>query len=266
MTINIRLLLALPLFAVLTGCIAFPVKFGEKEPFSDDALAFIEIGQSTKEDIAATMSRPMRFMDGNLWLYARTRREANWEVISLIPGFEGEGTTGNFDYRFLVIRFDDSNVVAGYETSSSNDGKGCNRSGVCRVNYTYMLDAPEEESRAIKQFESPANHCGAYVYGMRSSVVPITLDNRQIGTVFDSRRFIFEQLDPGVHQLKAAYVADGPTEFTCAPGSNVFFEIDTRRRGFLGKRFETEVTQKSSSEGRQAIAKRDWILGSSDST
>ena len=49
------LLLALPLVISLSACIAFPTQLPDEKPFKDEKLAFIEIGKTTKEEIATAM-------------------------------------------------------------------------------------------------------------------------------------------------------------------------------------------------------------------
>ena len=262
-----RLLAALPLIAVLPACIAVPVGLGGEEPFPDEQLAFIEIGESTKEDIATVMPQPMQFRDGNTWLYVRTRKEANWLVVGItLDGDAWETTSGSFDLRYLEIKFDDSGIVAGYETSSS-EGSGCNRSGVCSIRgFDHMLVAPDGEDQVVKQFDQPADRCAVYVYGKPSRAMRIELDDRQIGGLFDRNYFIYEQTGPGSHQLDGDYVSNGPIEFVCPEGSSVFLEVKKKWCGLFGDCGQplVEVAQKDASEGREAIARRDWIMTASD--
>jgi len=269
MTTTIRLLFVLPLLAALSACIALPLESGGEEPFSDKRLAFIEVGKSTKEDIEEAMYSPKQYLDGDIWLYAQTRREAKWWIISFAPSGVGEATTGGVDYRFLVIRFDDSGVVSGYEASSSNSLDGCNRSGVCRAGSAYMLVAPEDKNRAVKQIDIAADRCGVYVYGARSDEAPIFIDRQHVGLHFSRKGFVFEQLDPGTHQLKVTnnnYSSGKTQEFSCTAGNPVFFEIRTKRRGFFGGRYDVELAQTGDSEGRQAIDKRKLMLAASSSS
>jgi len=232
-------------------------------------LTFLEIGKSSKEDIAAAMPEPMQFLDGSTWLYARTRKEANWLVVGIkLDGDAWETTTGSFDLRYLVIRFDDSGVVAGYETSSSG-GSGCNRSGVCSIRGSdHMLVAPEEEDQMVKRVDLPPDRCAVYVYGKPSRAMRIELDDRQIGGLFDRNYFIYKQTGPGSHQLDGNYLSNGPIEFVCPEGSSVFLEVKKKWCGLLGDCGQplVEVTQKDATEGWQAIAKRDLIVTVSDST
>lgn len=272
-----RYLFALPLFFALSACVVVPTGGGGEEPYAAERMATIEIGKSRKEDVAAVMPQPIQFLDGTLWLYPRQRRESRWTTVTFIGvpdswlpnqknkrdkvfGPSEPSTSGNVDYRYLVIRFDDNDVVAGYITSSMESPVGCSQSGVCRLEGTYMLAAPQDENRAVKSFDTPADRCGVYVYGMQSRIVPFTLDNRRIGKTYDDKRFLFEQVEPGTHELKAAYTSHGPIKFDCAAGDAVFFEVNTRRLGFFGDEFEAEVTQRSAAEGQQAVATRDWML------
>ena len=79
------LLLALPLLNSLSACI-IPLGRVHEEAFKDEKLAFIEIGKSTKEEIAKTMSdfpmetdegkvrvnlTPQKFRGGDWWPHGR---------------------------------------------------------------------------------------------------------------------------------------------------------------------------------------------------
>ena len=89
-------LLGLPLVISLSACIAFPIQLPDEEPFKDEKLAFIEIGKTTKEEIATAMSvfpmekdegeasvklTPKKFRDGDWWLYTQTRKETKEPLI-----------------------------------------------------------------------------------------------------------------------------------------------------------------------------------------
>ena len=285
------LLLALPLLISLSACIGFPIQLPDEEPFKDEKLAFIEIGKTTKEEIATTMSdfpmetdegevrvklTPQKYRGGDWWLYAQTREELKWLMI----GPQDVGTIGDVDYRFLLIKFDNNGVVAEYELSSS-EGDGCDRYGICVRESHYMLLASEDEDRVVKQFDIPADRCGVYVYRKpavygESAAVPIRLDGRRVGWLLNKKQFFFWQLDQGVHQLAphSPGVSDQPpnqlgglegttekwhVEFSCAAGDMYFFELTLKRSGFFRKRFWT-MEQRDAVEGRKAIGKRQLTL------
>lgn len=285
MTRITRLLTALSLLAVLSACTplsvestALSVERGGEEPFEDEKLAFIEIGKSTKEDIAAAMPGPMQFLDGKTWLFARTRKEAQSSYVSTYQdtksGQKVEIAIGDVDFRYLVIRFDDNGVVSGYEASKSEYMTGCNRSGVCNLaGSTYMLLAPETEDLAAKQLDQPANSCGVYMYGNPSDAVEAMLDRRPIGGIFDKNYYIFQQTRPGQRQLIVSLLHEGPADlnasidFNCDAGSSVFIEVKMRSCKLLehcGRFTTVAVSEKEASDGRQAIADRDLILPADD--
>ncbi len=266
------LLLTLPLVISLSACI-IPGPGGDEEPFKDDKLAFIEIGKTTKEEIATAMSdfaikthewgdsewdegevrvklTPQKYRGGDWWLYARTRQERKWAVIGAIDGEE----FGDVDYRFLLIKFDNNGIVTGYELSSS-EGPGCNRYGVCVRWPRYRLLAPEDEDRVVKQFDIPADRCGIYVYGKPKSVFPIYLDSHRVGWLLNKKHFLFWQLDQGVHQL-------ANNKFSCAGGDLYFFEVNRKSSGFFTTRYRTwiEIEQPDAVTGRKAIGKRKLTL------
>jgi hypothetical protein len=268
----------------LSACIAVPIELGDEEPFNNEQLAFIEIGKTTKEEIAAAMSEyaveraedetsveltPRKFRDGNWWLYVRTRKEAKWFYV--LSGYYGgeAGTTGDIDYRFLLIKFHNNGIVAGYELSSS-EGYGCNRSGICVRESRYMLLAPEDEDRVVKQFDIPEDRCGVYVYGKPKpespilSSIPIRFDGHRIGWLSDKKQFFFLQLDQGAHQLATHspnLLDQRPIEFSCAPGGLYFFELMPKRSGdFRSRSFWIEIEQRDAVKGRKAIRKRHLTL------
>lgn len=268
-------LLALPLIISLSACI-FPIQLPDEEPFKDEKLAFIEIGKTTKEEIATAMSdfplktdegevrvklTPKKFRGGDWWLYAQTREEL---VLAWAGGVDAEVLFGDFDYRFLLIKFDHNGIVAGYELSSS-EGSGCNRYGVCVHLSLYTLLAPEDEDRVVKQFDIPADRCGIYVYGKPKYTVPITiwLDGHLVGWLLDKKQFFFWQLDQGVHQLRPYRpgVADKRSiEFSCTAGDLNFFELKETSNGFFSRRSWIEIEQPDAVTGRKAIGKRRLAL------
>ena len=259
------LLLALPLVISLSACIVLPVERGGEEPFKDEKLAFIEIGKTTKEEIATVMLdftikmnerearvklTPQKYRGGDWWLYARTRQERKWLMIGV-----GEAEEfGDVDYRFLLIKFDNNGIVAGYELSSS-EGSGCNRYGVCVRESRYTLLASKDEDRVVKQFDIPADRCGIYVYGKPKSVFPIYLDGHRVGWLLNKKQFFFWQLDQGVHQL-------ANNKFSCAGGDLYFFEVNRKSSGLFTTRYRTwiEIEQPDAVTGRKAIGKRKLTL------
>ena len=257
------LLLALPLVISLLACIAFPTDLPDEDPLKDEKFAFIEIGKTTKEEIATAMSdfpmktdegevrvklTPQKYRGEDWWLYAQTREELKWVIIGMNDAEE----MGGVDYRFLLIKFDNNGIVAGYELSSS-EGYGCNRYGVCTLGSSHTLLASEDEDRVVKQFDIPADRCGVYVYGNPKSAISIWLDFYRVGRLLNKKQFFFWQVDQGVHQLNH-------DKFSCAGGDLYFFEVNRKTGGFFSTRFWIEIEQPDAVTGRKAIAKRRLTL------
>ncbi len=268
------LLLALPLVISLPACIIL-TQLPDEEPFKDEKLVFIEIGKTTKEEIATAMSdfametdegevrvklTPQKYRGGDWWLYAQTREELQWTVLA---GTDAE-VIGDVDYRFLLIKFDNNGIVAGYELSSS-DGYGCNRYGVCVRWPRYTLLAPEDEDRVVKQFDIPADRCGVYMYGKPKYGAPVVIlfDGHGVGSILDKKQFFFFQLDQGYHHLfhhSPGFSDQRSFVFRCAAGDLYFFELTPKSSGFFSVRFSIEVEQRDAVPGRKAIAKRRLTL------
>lgn len=270
------LLLALPLVISLSACIVIPVEPGDEEPFKDEQLTFIEIGTSTKEDFATAMSEfaigedkgeaiseltPIKFKDGDWWLYAQIRKETKW-AYAVVGAYGGEGgaaagTIGDVDFRFLLIKFDNSGLVGDYQISSS-EGTGCNRQGVCVRGSKYMLLAPSDEDRVAKQFDIPTDGCAVYLYGKSKAAVSIWLDAHRVGWHLDKKQFFSWQLDQGMHQL-ASHTPDRQIEFSCVAGGLYFFEL--KRQGtYWNPSYWTDIEHRDAVKGRKAIGKRRLTL------
>jgi hypothetical protein len=268
--------MALSFVASLSACV-FPVQRPDEELFKDDTLAFIEIGKTTKAEIASAMSNlvvksgndevnmqltPRKYRGGNWWLYAQTRKEQAW-IVWAGPGL---AQLGDVDYRFLLLKFDKNGVVAGYELSSS-EGYGCNREGVCVLGSSYSLLASKDEDRVVKQFDVLSDHCGIYVYAKSkiagfyyANPISIWLDGHQVDWLLNKEHFFFWQLDQGVHQLAPHGPDDSfqlSIEFSCVAGYVYFFELTPKQGGI-------EIEHRDAVLGRKAIGKRQLTLSPSE--
>lgn len=260
MSSTMRLMPACLFFVILSGCIVFPTKGGEDEPFTEETLSFIEVGKSTKEDILAAMPHlyPTRFLGGEWWLYMETRFEGEWFVGI---GNDGKGFS-SYDYRYLLISFDENGVVTDFDTSQSEKLVGCNQSGVCGLHHTQMLLASTEQDRAVKLLDIPKNRCGIFIYGRPSAVIYLHLDGHQIGGLLDKKHFVFEESYQGAHKLAVTgpIFDQPPVDFTCRSGSSVYLQISMERPGVLVGLYKIEVTVTDALQGRRAIDQRHLML------
>jgi hypothetical protein len=284
MKIRFSLLITYLLLSFLSGCIVLPVEKGEEEHLTDEKLTFIEIGMTSKEELAARMADfpiPMddgvarasfslqEFHGGNLWLYMQTRSEAKWLVVLLAAGDGHIDVTGDFDYRFLLVKFDENGVVAEYDLLSS-EGDGCNRQGVCVRDSHYALLATDDEDQTVKQFSVPADLCGVYVYGKPTTSIPIWLDDHRLGWLLDNKQFFFSLIDPGRHELSTSgtdwhpiggeVIEMAPNAFNCSAGDLYFFDIRVKHKGFIRPSRWIDIEPRDAVRGRKAISRRRLTL------
>jgi len=244
---------------VLPACISINSN-GEPEPFEDENVAFIEIGETTKTEVEAELPLPMKSQDGDSWLYAKSRGELHWEMILVAPDTGAETVRyGTTDYRYLLVRFDENDVVTELVSSRSENPSGCNRAGVCVTQHIYMFPASEEQDRAAKLFDVPRNRCGVFVLGNPKTPIYIRLDGTSVGALFGNRWYILRQLIPGERLLDAFIPGTGNYErvdFSCSPGSLVFFQITTKRHGVLWGQIKVEVAKLGETDGYEAVTGR----------
>ena len=279
------ILVQLLLLTGLSSCIILPYEYGHKELFNEERLAFISIGKTTKEEIANTMSDlgmaqeedeirrdlvPMKFRDGHWWLYGQVRKEAKWAYLMLVPYGGGDaGTIGDIDYRFLLIKFNNKDVVADYELSSS-EGLGCNRQGVCVAKGSYTLNATVEDNDRAKQFTSNGDRCSLYLYGDQKNGERVWLDNEVKGSLLKKKDYFFLwQVEQGNHTLEVEGASmtglnerygGKSIEFQCAAGELYFVNVDRKRRGFSISTTEFGITMVDDAIGREEIGKRELLL------
>ena len=274
-------LMALSVLVTVSGCI-YPIQLADEKPFKDERLAFLEIGTTTKEEVAASMSNftiyydygeivenltPWKFRGGDWWLYTRDREMLQFEVWPLGAGSEipvGDGT----DHRFLLIKFDENGVVFDYEVSSMLDD-GCNNSGVCKNFYDYMLLAPRDQDDLAKTFQLPDDGCGVYMYVEKRTKIlypiRVAFDDRPATRIIDHDGYLYWVADHSQHRIKVTNV--GSIEVTtvgnpligsdidCEQSRVAIVEYSNRDRGS-----DMRLDHVEESKGRREIIKRRLIV------
>jgi hypothetical protein len=263
------------------GCIAFPTQLADVEPFREELLDFLIIGQTTKGEVSEVMENfavavdgedisvkltPWQFRNGQWWLYVQSRGEFQW--VLWLEG--GTSSFGNRDYRFLLIKFDERDVIAGFETSSL-EGNGCNREGVCKLGTSYILLAPDDEDQAAKALPPAANQCLVYLYPRKRSVaglivismelVEASFDDEPGVAVASHEGYLLWPAQFGRHRISLIDPILGGSiltrELDCQRSEAWFFEyIAEGQQGDLNGR----VVRVEEKKGRREISKRRLIL------
>jgi hypothetical protein len=283
---------------ILSGCVFFPIQLSDEKPFKDEQLSFIEIGTTTKKQVLDAMSNftvytdegemvvnlsPQRFDERNLWVFSKKTETTIW---AMVYGPIDDGYA--YDRQFLLIKFDDNDIVSKYEVSSMDEG--CHPLGVCWQdnnfydlywkNY-YMLLASEEQDDWAKTFQPPNDGCSVYMYAQKEAEsvfspnhftpLEIFVDDNPPIFLIDWEGFLHWRMDEGLHQLNVKYLtwpnsryygALGTSEIDCRRGDILFFEYQAKMIKGMGKYsndlvliFEPVVE----SEGRQEINKRRLV-------
>jgi hypothetical protein len=273
---------ALPHFLIfatalgMSSCVPIPVEVEDERLFEPDQVDFIEIGRSTKADISAAMSElpkeddesefseglaPIEYQDGEWWLYVQLWSSDRWLFMPVIP--TAPYVSGQSEYRFLLINFDNDGIVSHYETSTlQNDG--CNQSGICKKGSEFILLGRSEDVQSARLSESLAEKCGVYLYTDVDFTIPIVRNGSRVGRLVDDDHFLYWQLDPGRYELKSLSLDDfdrGPIEFECAIGELYFLEFQRRTRGAGRRIIWIEIVERDPVEGHQAIESRQLMLG-----
>jgi len=259
----------------MCSCVPIQIEAEDEELFEVDQLAFIEIGKSTKADIAGAMFdlasekdetdlkenlAPRKYQDGKWWLYTQHWNSEQWMFV--FPLLTAPYVSGETEYRFLLINFDDNDVVTHYETSTLQRD-GCNRSGICKSGSDFILLGRSEDVRIAKLFESPVGKCGVYLYSKTNFAIPIERDGSRVGRLVDDDHFLYWQLDPGSYDLKPISLDDfgrGPIEFDCATGELYFLEFRRRTKRAFRRQVWIEINKRDPAEGRKAIDSRQLTL------
>jgi hypothetical protein len=281
----LRFLIPLAISALLSSCLIVPSQLPDPRPFNDNRISFIQIGDSSKQEIAAAMSDfsvrndseevslslfPKQFRNGRTWLYAQRREE-----LAVMLAAAGTFTTnvsefGDHDYHFLQIDFDDDGIVKAAQVLRSEGG--CSRDGVCvrelaPQELEYWLLASAEEDRLVKQRQLSSQACDVFLYGRTTTgTIRIELDSQVIGEIMDRRHYFFASTSSGDHQLSltrpslAPGQAFGPFgrivtqhDFECLGGQRLFFELRPRRG-------EIMVSEVDESDGWIALDRRRLTL------
>lgn len=247
--------------SIVTGCIVVPIGVGEEEPFKEEKVGFLVVGETTKQVVTREMSRVLAasegpnngsaaklkiYRDGKTWLYGESRDEAKFFAIAFVPVVGAAGVVGDEDFRLLLLDFDSIGILKKYEILKS--GGGCSDDGVCAQTTDSgmafeLLATSAEEVEALSR--RPAeDQCSVFLFSdikSATSTLSVSLDGQHLGLFFgDDEQYFLLTLDAGTHELSSViggkygdrYVsalAEGDM-FECQAGKEHFLQLKARRR------------------------------------
>jgi hypothetical protein len=190
--------------ALTSGCIPVPVQ--EEEPFSEDALGFLEAGVTTRETVESRLGKPDAERAGtSIGVYFRYRTTA------LLISPVNIGTAGT--NHLLIVRYDADGLVRYYEIFRmglhgwSGHTEVCTKNLLCvDVNTAgdiVVFDLPTKDSEA-KLFETDEERCSVYLFytdysGLASNSIDVCpLQNNSRSYAVNEGGFVHWMASPGL--------------------------------------------------------------------
>lgn len=274
-----RFLLAL-VFVSLLGCIPIYIPTVEPEPYSDEQLAEVRIGQSTRQEIKDIFgTNYVERNNGSIWIFGEKRNVGYYVLIIAYYG----GSDYIEDKQFIVFEFEDDLVKSADFIEDPND---CSSSGVC-LNHAWhddekvlkdpvIVSTLGRDDKTAKSFASVVDACSIYAYNLYQYFAArrIELDD-SLATLINGRTYLHLLLEPGIHSLSIldTFPADDALSdistinheaeknpsfnFTCEPGDIFFLEIDDATEEHWSN---PTIRKVDIDRARDAIANRSLIL------
>lgn len=269
----IRIIVVTIIFT-LGGCIPIYLPIIEPEPWKEDELGEIIVGQSSRQEVLELFgSNYIERDDGSIWILGEKRHVGHLTVIFLT------GIAADYldDYQFIVVEFD-RDVVKGIEIVEDLGGivnrlAGCSSTGLClrrgwhhaeKGLYTgdvVLISTIGSDDKAAKTFASISEKCALYVYQDYAVGRVGVASSRNI--LIDDSTYIYVLLEPGSHTVTALHGYDRKGkqivkyEITCKADEIVFLEIYDKSFNWG---LNPTVKRVDIDTARKALSKRSLIL------
>jgi hypothetical protein len=254
------------LFALaVSGCVTIPISKDLPSRFSQEQVAKIEKGVTTRDATLEILGEPdlRRGQETFYYGWAGSSFVAPW-LVATAGGGAGGVVGGSGELHLFTVAFDDKGIVKDLRLDPATD----NFNDVVNLNVgtstaELRILAPEADDAEAKLFRAPPNRCAIYVYGggfPTTSLGQLSLDGRSVVPVLAgvfSSYYVMVTSAPSSHSLSQS----GPRSpayltITCAPGELVFVRAGLPWYG--GKTLLMERVDES--EGRGAISAHRRIL------
>jgi len=253
----IRLISILLLILLSSGCVVipYPTQFPDPNPFPEESLGFIKIGETTREEVWAIFAnweyetdkvtqvvelKPLRSKDDRWWRYVLERELMTWGVtVCFGLGFGGICETYNDDqshqHHFVLVEFDSNDVV---KAAWLTDGDAhCDSSKpICYWLSDFLILASEDVNKSANDFDPVSDACRIYIYAEGDTFTPMIVvsGSRLRGYLFAADTFSYWETEGGSHHVQLqelhgdGHVAEA-TNITCNHGDVVFANFDGHR-------------------------------------
>lgn len=258
------------MLALTSGCIPVPVQ--EELPFSEDVLAFLEVGVTTRETVESRLGKPDAERAGSsVGVYFGYRPTAL--VISPV----NIGTAGTD--HLLIVRYDADGLLRHYEVFRmglhgwSGHTEVCTNDMLCvdvnAAGNLVVFDLPTKDSEA-KLFKADEDRCSVYLFytdysGLASNSIDVCpLQNDSRGYAVNEGGFVHWTASPGLMVIGAntwqqtSGSCSFEYEFECKAGHLYFIHAHEQWHVWS----ENAITFSSEDEetGKQSVSERRLIL------
>ena len=188
-----RTICLLLMSVVLGSCIAIPIPVHDDDPFPNAREKLLE-DKTTREYIFALLGEPASYEQGSEWVY--TAPEIEWAMVVAAAGYGGGGTSGTMligQQHFLILHFDDQDVVADYRfESAAPEFRSCTSSLYCHDGANAVVRFADKKIESqVKEFQISQGQCGVYLFGLTKRKRTVLLDGEKMGSYWFSGSFFF---------------------------------------------------------------------------
>ena len=110
----------------MSACV-FPIQLADDEPYGEQFIGFIELGDTPRSEIESQLGTPyLVFSDGRWWLYQANRQMTKWGWLFCVQtGCDGGEFAGKVRLYSLVLEFNEKDAVN--KTLVITEQHPCNR-------------------------------------------------------------------------------------------------------------------------------------------
>jgi hypothetical protein len=256
---------------LIGGCIVVPLPPAADPLFEEDALLFLEVDRTTREDARSYFAEqpfnlePKSFGNGAVWIYHST--EPGWGYFACGFGeFIGGCESDQFEETYyLVLRFKDTGVLEEYEVVTLH--RGCKEIGVCRQwNGAIMVMAKSTPNFSATDDPTYSDMITCPLYlsltTASQSMLPLTIwiDRSYIGDLTHEKGCFVYPLEPGVHTIDSSVDAQNQTiEIECRGGESIYLHSQFEMAFWTG-RASLSFENLSESAARELIGTKQLAL------
>lgn len=244
----------------LTGCVVLPVPTAlpDPEPFGAKAMAPIQAGKTTREEVHELFSHwqyptdeglkvakiePLASSDASTWVFALNRQMGDLSYVGLVAYFPvvapvWGGKEDNYQYNWVLVDFNADDTVAAVWVAM--EGKPCRQGTACYRDSRLLVMATEEVTAATRSGKPANGTCSLFLYSGVASRITVSTDavGGRVRDLWEDTFLRLERpagpatvsvaVDRNAAQIDAASPSTISVPASCADGEILYFELSVR--------------------------------------